>query len=197
MLPEINLLPKIERQSSVQYIVFLVGLILFIVLSSALIYFYLHTKNNLEEVNQNISQLEQEKTLLETRLANLDNNDDTNAYKNAARFVEYQIIPTSSFIDELLVLLPETGYLSNYTYSYQGVQLETQFENMTEIAAYVEELNGSELIDDVQVNQINTFELENSSEDEEDMYSVIPRYTVSLSIKVNDRKLVQGAEGNE
>ena len=197
MLPEVNLLPKIEGQSSVHYIIFLSGLILCLLLFGALIYFSFTTKNNLEEVNQNINQLEKEKTAFEQRLENLDTEETTNLYGSAASFVEHQIIPTSNFIDELIVLLPEHGYLSKYEYNYQGVQIETQFETMTDVAAYIVVLNSSDFIENVQVNQMNTFEIDDVSEDNEEIYDIIPRYTVNMTITVNERYLIQEAEGNE
>ncbi|WP_026906456.1 PilN domain-containing protein [Paucisalibacillus globulus] len=197
MLPEINLLPKIERQSSVHYIIFLSGLIICLLLFSALIYFYLNAKSDLNEVNRNISQLEQEKTILEQRINNLDTGDETDVFEKVATFVEQQIIPTSNFIDELLVLLPEHGYLSNYAYNYQSVQIETQFETMTAAADYVEDLNSSDYIKNVQVNTMNTFELGDAQDDNEEIYSTIPRYTVNITIEVDEQFMIQEGEGHE
>ena len=199
MLPDINLLPKYERQSSIAYILFLVGLVISIVLFIVLIYFYFSTKNSLEDTEQQVNQLTQEKTILEERLAQATTDDGADTLENAVAYAEHHIVPTSTFIDELFTLLPENSYISNYNYNYQTVDIETQFETMHDAAAYVEQLNESNFVRNVVVNQMNTVELATEQQEEEvndeRLFETIPRYNVSYSIDVNQNYLKE--EGNK
>ncbi|MFD1851898.1 hypothetical protein [Oceanobacillus bengalensis] len=198
MLPDINLLPKYERESSLLYILFIIGTFICLSLFAVVVYFYFTTKGTLEDTETQVEQLNQEKTLLEVRLNTETTVEETATLEDAVTYAEHHIVPTSHFIDELLLLLPTNGYLSNYTFNYQSVNVETQFEQMGDAALYVAELNESEYVRDVQVNQISTFELSYGQPAEEvdieEMYDIIPRYNVSYSIIVDQAYLIEGAE---
>lgn len=202
MLPDINLLPKYEKQNSVTYILFIIGLVIVILLFGVLLYIYFSSKSSLEDTEQNLTQLNQEKTILEERLNNANSDDDTGTLESAVEYAELHIIPTSNFIDELFEILPENGYLSNYNYGYQSVDIETQFETMSDAAAYVAELNRSESVRNIVVNEISTFELSATGEteeeiNEEELFETIPRYNVSYSIDVNQEYLKREELKNE
>ncbi|MBS3682030.1 PilN domain-containing protein [Ornithinibacillus massiliensis] len=196
MLPEVDLLPKIERQNSAVYILFVSGLLLFLLLLLVFIYSFFTTKHALGEVEQNLAEVNEEKTVLLERITSLKESNDKDTYGQVMAYTEHQIIPTSRFIDEIIALLPESGYLSSYTYNYQSVTIETQLETMSDVAAYFSELNASPFITDVKVNQMNTFDI-NSNQDRTDMYEVIPRYTVNYTIDVDQRYMKEEVEGNE
>ncbi|MEN2467097.1 PilN domain-containing protein [Ornithinibacillus sp. JPR2-1] len=196
MLPEVDLLPKIERQNSALYLLFVSGLLLFLLLLLVFIYSFFTTKHALGEIEQNLAEVNEEKTMLLEQVTSLKESNDKDTYGQAMAYAEHQIIPTSRFIDELIALLPESGYLSSYTYNYQSVTIETQLETMSDVAAYFSELNASPFITDVKVNQMNTFDI-TSYQDRTDMYELIPRYTVNYTIDVDQRYMKEEVEGNE
>lgn len=201
MLPDINLLPEYERENSLLYILFWIGLIISFILFGVLGYFYFTEKNSMKETDSLLQELYDEKSQLEEQLAALTTEEETDSIVNAATFIENHLIPTSAFIDELITLLPENGYLSNYNYTYQSVDIETQFETMGEAADYVSALLASNYVKDAMINEIYTFELsseENEAEEnEEEMFNVIPRYNVSYTIDVDQSFMREAGGGNE
>ncbi len=201
MLPDINLLPEYERENSLLYILFWIGLIISFILFGVLGYFYFTEKNSMKETDSLLQELYDEKSQLEEQLAALTTEEETDSIVNAATFIENHLIPTSAFIDELITLLPENGYLSNYNYTYQSVDIETQFETMGEAADYVSALLASNYVKDAMINEIYTFELSSeeneAGENEEEMFNVIPRYNVSYTIDVDQSFMREAGGGNE
>lgn len=201
MLPDINLLPEYERENSLLYILFWIGLIISFILFGVLGYFYFTEKNSMKETDSLLQELYDEKSQLEEQLAALTTEEETDSIVNAATFIENHLIPTSDFIDELITLLPENGYLSNYNYTYQSVDIETQFETMGEAADYVSALLASNYVKDAMINEIYTFELSSeeneAGENEEEMFNVIPRYNVSYTIDVDQSFMREAGGGNE
>lgn len=201
MLPDINLLPEYERENSFLYILFWIGLIISFILFGVLGYFYFTEKNSMKETDSLLQELYDEKSQLEEQLAALTTEEETDSIVNAATFIENHLIPTSAFIDELITLLPENGYLSNYNYTYQSVDIETQFETMGEAADYVSALLASNYVKDAMINEIYTFELSSeeneAGENEEEMFNVIPRYNVSYTIDVDQSFMREAGGGNE
>ena len=201
MLPDINLLPEYERENSLLYILFWIGLIISFILFGVLGYFYFTEKNSMKETDSLLQELYDEKSQLEEQLAALTTEEETDSIVNAATFIENHLIPTSAFIDELITMLPENGYLSNYNYTYQSVGIETQFETMGEAADYVSALLASNYVKDAMINEIYTFELSSeeneAGENEEEMFNVIPRYNVSYTIDVDQSFMREAGGGNE
>lgn len=201
MLPDINLLPEYERENSLLYILFWIGLIISFILFGVLGYFYFTEKNSMKETDSLLQELYDEKSQLEEQLAALTTEEETDSIVNAATFIENHLIPTSAFIDELITLLPENGYLSNYNYTYQSVDIETQFETMGEAADYVSALLASNYVKDAMINEIYTFELSSeeneAGENEEEMFNVIPRYNVSYTIDVDQSFMREAGGENE
>lgn len=201
MLPDINLLPEYERENSLLYILFWIGLIISFILFGVLGYFYFTEKNSMKETDSLLQELYDEKSQLEEQLAALTTEEETDSIVNAATFIENHLIPTSAFIDELITLLPENGYLSNYNYTYQSVDIETQFETMGEAADYVSALLASNYVKDAMINEIYTFELSSeeneAGENEEEMFNVIPRYNVSYTIDVDQSFMREAGGRNE
>ncbi|RDW21568.1 PilN domain-containing protein [Oceanobacillus chungangensis] len=198
MKPEVNLLPKYERYNNVPFILFFIGLIICLLLGGSLIYFYVTTNAELTEAEANVSQLTEEKTLLEARV-NALNTSDSSTLEGAITYAEQYVVPTSKLIEEFMVLLPENSYLSDLNYDFETVQIETQFETITDSADYVEALTNSAYMENVVINQVETFEHETGEADDEikDQYNIIPRYHAYYSLEVNKSELVKEEDTDE
>ncbi|RDW16339.1 hypothetical protein CWR48_16985 [Oceanobacillus arenosus] len=198
MKPEVNLLPKYERYNNVPFILFIIGLVICLLLAGALIYFYVTTKGELNDAEANVSQLTDEKTLLEARVNALNTNDSA-TLASAIDYAEKFKVPTSKLVDEFMELLPDHSYLSYLLYDYETVQLETQFEVLTNTAYYVDALTNSPYMENVVVDKVETFE--HGSEDPnakiENQYEIIPRNHAYYSLDVNNEALIEGEETDE
>lgn len=196
MLPEVNLLPEREQQSNTSYHIFLISIIVCVLLYSLFAYFYFTTSSDLKLAEQRFNQLEMEKTALETKQSQSVNEDIHNV-DDSIRFAEYFVIPTSHFIDELLDLLPEHAYLTEYEYNFRTVKLKTQFETLNDASSYTDKLVQSKFITEAMVDEIDTIPTEEL--EDEDLYSfdTIPRYDVSYSLVLNLEQLKQGGSEDE
>ena len=131
-------------------------------------------KQDLEFAEHCLEQMEQEKVVLEERLAKMAEEERTITLQEAVDFVERLTLPTSVIIEELLELLPEQRHL---TY-----------------------LDHSELFNDVKVDVISTQQLEEMESREGDnsvIFSILPRYSVDFSLQVNMRELAVRGDGDE
>ncbi|MFD1066568.1 hypothetical protein [Oceanobacillus locisalsi] len=199
MLPEVDLLPKYERGESILFKVFIAGLILCVLLFAVLGYFYFSTKATLADTEESVNALTQERDILSAEINNLES-EQTTAFDQAIVFVENYDSPTSLFVDAFITLLPENGYVREYAYDYDSVTVETEFETMSDASAYIGHLNDSAYMNNVEMDYMETFTLEEEAEETElqnDMYDVVPRYRVSYSLQVDHQSLAGEEENDE
>lgn len=185
-LPDINLLPKIERESYTKNLIILI-LIALIIISYILIgFYYFYTKKQLETLNENYSNLNEEVHLKTTELEQLQSG--SSLLEQAISFVENFQIPTSIFITELDNLLPDNSYLSEYQYNNGSTNITVNFESLDKVAQYTTSLTNSNYIVDTKVDQVETFTLGESNEVEE-QFDTIPRYRTNFTLITDKQKL--------
>lgn len=185
-LPDINLLPKFERESYTKNLIILI-LIALIIISYILIgFYYFYTKKQLETLNENYSNLNEEVHLKTTELEQLQSG--SSLLEQAISFVENFQIPTSIFITELDNLLPDNSYLSEYQYNNGSTNITVNFESLDKVAQYTTSLTNSNYIIDTKVDQVETFSLGESNEVEE-QFDTIPRYRTNFTLITDKQKL--------
>lgn len=167
-----------------------------ILMSGILAYFYFTTKSELATVEERVESLNHDKELLEASIAGMQQVETTN-FEDIDAYVDSFATPTSILVDELLALLPEHGYLSTFTYDFNSVQIETQFETLPDSSTYVIHLLGSKYLKNVEVDQINTSSFELESMDMLAEYDVIPRYHVDYSLEIDHDSFAGEEEENE
>ena len=188
-LPDINLLPKIERDRSSKNLLILTVIALIFISYIFIGFYYFYTKKQLEAVNEEHSTLHEEVHLKTEELEQLQSGSSSLA--QAITFVEQYEIPTSSFITELDYLLPEHSYLNGYEYNNRSTNITVSFETLDKVAEYTTKLTNSDYIIDTKVDHVETFNL-GSGEDvdiENNQFDVIPRYQTNFSLIVDKNQL--------
>lgn len=183
MIPEINLLPEKDRRSERSALLFIIVFVVWFLLVMFMAFQYFQAKSDMKLFQSRAESLALEKQLLESEI----NNTSTGmGLAEVVSYAEKLTVPTSKVINELLHLLPnEESYLNQYSYSTGQVTVQAQFESLDMVATYVEKLNSSKYFTDVKVDNISTFSLEESEEEnDEQRFEEMPRYDVSLSIAV-------------
>ncbi|MEK5322769.1 PilN domain-containing protein [Aeribacillus sp. FSL M8-0254] len=198
MIPEINLLPKSERQSSSFLIIFISFLIVWLICLSIIVYQYIHTKNEKKLADTRIENLKMDKEILETQVEN-QKNGQSGSLEEAVAKAEELTAPTSHLIEELLELLPNHSYLSHYEYENKQLSIQTQFESLDVAASYVAKLVSSPLFTNVRIKEIKTFTFEEASEEQadEEMFKEIPRYDVNIILETHSSALEDENGGEE
>lgn len=193
MQPDINLLPKYERQSSFISIIFISAFVIWLLITALLIYQYVSTKSSLKQVNTQVEQLTEKKTNLEQEVAAMQSVERA-SLASAVEYAESVTFPTSRLIDNLINSLPEHAYFSNYDYNEGEIKIQSQFETMDVAADYVAKLVASDYINDVKVEKVEAFDIE---ENDQVNFNTVPRYDVTQLLQANIEKLKEEADSDE
>lgn len=192
-LPDINLLPKYERESSNLFYIF-IAIIVIVLLSYLFIgVYFFTTKSKIESAKTEYDQLSEKVDELQAEVNQLEMGGTSLA--EAVSFVDNHNIPTSAFIEELTDLLPDHSYLSEYEYGSQVAEVTAHFETLDTVAGYTTNLITSDLIKDTKVDEVETFELKD--EESEAAFTTIPRYEVDFTLQINKDKLEGAVEEDE
>lgn len=194
MIPDINLLPTRDTTEQKNRWILIIGAILWVLLLVLIIVQYILANNDLETMNSHLNRLELEKTMLEEQVHGLRSGQDTMSLQDAVTFVEDLTVPTSLLVEELLDLLPERSFLTNYSFSTDAISITAEFESLNHVAEYIANLESSRIFRDAKVDFISAENQEEESETTEEEileFSLVPRYHVDFSIQVNMGRLAE------
>lgn len=198
MVPEINLLPNLEKKKDTPTLLYAVLIFMTALVLAYMIFLYFNAKSEITL----LSKQEQELT---TQHQALQQEFDTKNIVNAGslaqsvQFVKNVSYPVTPLINETLVLLPAHTYLREYTFGEDTVSVTIDFETMNDISNYVEKLGTSDYFRDIQVDTIDNFNvaLGEQTDDKtvEEQLKEIPRYSVTIRLLIDYAYLVRGGEG--
>lgn len=194
-LPDIDLLPNIERQSNLALILFIILLSFTLIAYGVTTYFYFSTKSKLTDTSEQLSELEEEITELEVDLSVAESGEFN--LDTAILFADYYDIPTSVLIKEVDKYLPATdsAHLSELTYQNREATIITQFESLDGIAGYTNDLQHSKFIKQTNLNTVDTFTV-GEMEIEADDFTTVPRYQATFQL-ILDKDELKGAKEDE
>ena len=202
MIPDINLLPSKERHRDKTSFTILIFLIIWLILLGVIFLQYFLTKSSNESLQSRVESLQLEKAALESNVQNQEGAGQDISLAESVEFVEKLTVPTSKIVKELMELLPQFSYLTDYDFGDGQVTIQTQFDSLDRVAEYVTVLNESNIFSDVKVDDISTFRIEETdgTEGEQNSSAVfdeMPRYDVSFSLQINMAALLSdtGGEG--
>ncbi|AOV07601.1 PilN domain-containing protein [Sporosarcina ureilytica] len=181
MVPDINLLPKRERQSASVKWLFIAIAVIFCAFLLFLLYRSITLSSQLTGLKSEQQSLEIEK---ETLLEKLSVIDDKEAFdlETAVEFVERVSYPVSPLIIEINKGLDEDAYLREYAFTETAVQLRVDFETMPEVVSYVDYLSRSNFFEDVFVNEMTAFDPVN--EEDKSQFNVVDRFANSFELPI-------------
>lgn len=189
-VPNINLLPKYERESSRAFYLFIAFIVIVLLSYVILGMYYFTTKSKLASAELEHSELVEEADELQIHVTYLES--EVTLLKQSVLFVDNYNIPTSAFIEHLIDLHPKHAYLSEYEYRSQVATITNHFETLDTVADYTTDLTTSAFLKDTKVDEVETFSLhgkEKADISEEDL-----RYAVNFTMQINKKKLMEGAK---
>ncbi|OIJ18373.1 hypothetical protein BKP45_12415 [Anaerobacillus alkalidiazotrophicus] len=182
MLVEINLLTEKDKKDITNW---LIVTVIFVLLLVSLLFIYVHS--NKYEVE--IDALTDERSFVQEQISLKQQlfDDKPASYheqlKTAIYSLEKRVIPTSMLLNEVVRLLPEHGYFSQFYFQKPDeVTIIAYFDQMSSIAAYSYELNKSPYMFSVHLTSIETAMMVGNETIVDD---ILPRYVASFTIKVN------------
>ncbi|WP_339197061.1 PilN domain-containing protein [Solibacillus sp. FSL R5-0449] len=195
MIPDINLLPKIEKGATSLKLAFILVGILSILTIGLLAITYFSAKSEIASAIPERDSLLLTRDTLNAELTTSQTGSQGSLEESVA-FVERVSYPVSPIIVETRNLLPTDTYLRSYAFSETGVQVAVDFETLNAISSYVSQLEKSPYFSDVQVGTIQNFELNPTGEEVNDtqQFTEVPRYSVEIFLVIDQLHVAAGGE---
>ena len=197
MIPDINLMPKLEKGESSPKAFYFLLIVLAIVTIGALMWLYSQTNNELTSLTSDRVELLITRDTLQQEVNSYETLNQGSLEESIA-FVERVSYPVTPIIDETKGLLIDNAYLRSYEFAESGTMIIVDFETLNAISNYVSMLEKSPYFDDVQVGKIQNFEVNPSEEEKlvEQQFDEVPRYSVELNLMI-DPVYVAAGGGNK
>ncbi len=196
MVPEINLLPNLEKQKSAPILLYIVIIVLVSIVLAFMIIQYFQARGEVATLNAQEIELTSQQEQLQIELDGI-RNMNAGSLEQSVQFVHHVSYPVTPLIDETQALLPEQTYLRNYKFGETTIDITADFETMSAISNYLDKLNVSPYFTDIQVGTIENFELsigEQNESNSKDKYQEIPRYSVTITLAIDFIYLAGGRE---
>ena len=197
MVPEINLLPQLERRKSSNILLIISAIVIGLIVVFLCVQFFT-LKKEIKGLEVEETQLVVERDLLSAEISAV-NPEDQGTHSTAVAFVETVSYPVSPLIDELYSLIEVNTYLRSYQFDETGILLSADFETMNEISFYIERLLNSAYFSDVKVETVSTFEPVEGQDAETDEvnFDVQGRYSATIQLDINASYLSEGGTRDE
>lgn len=194
MVPDINLLPQLEKRTATPKLFYSVLIVLVGIIIAYFLFLYFTATSDikrlqLEEQTLTTQRDQLQQTLNEQQLVN------KGSLQQSIHFVQSIAYPVTPLIDETRHLLPAQAYLRSYVFGQDTVNILVDFESMPDIATYVERLLASNYFKDTQISSITNFDLqvgEQKEQNPEQKYIEVPRYSVTITATIDYMYLAGG-----
>lgn len=189
MIPDINLLPKSEKESSSSNLIYV---LLTIVTLLALTFFawqYFAARSEVIVLENEETNLKSQRDQLQAELNSLTVAEG-GSLEESVTFVEAVSYPVSPLIDETQRLLSKNSYLRDYEFSAEVVRISVDFETLHDASVYVSRLTKSSLFTDVQLASIENTQIGDAEEETD--FNVVPRQSAEIDLVINKQFLAAG-----
>jgi type IV pilus assembly protein PilN len=193
MLVEINLLPKKEPKNRA-FLIFVVMIALFCFAAGTL--FYMFEQKMEKRIEQLTAQLDETKALRiaeEQKLSSDQLLGSAQKLEEAVKWAEQYPLETVRILRELIKLLPERGFIMNFSYQEkETIQLTVQFDTNREAAAYVKALSEAPFVTDVKLTSLTIAQQQESDAEQQESKieeETMPRYIGQFQLKLNEEEL--------
>ncbi|MEL3960661.1 malate synthase [Lysinibacillus endophyticus] len=197
MIPDINLLPKVERRPNNTKLLYILLAVIALLILSLLVWQYFSARSSLVSIVNEEQDLLAQRDQLQSQL-NVYNDSKSNiSLEQSVQFLDQISYEVSPLIKEILNLQPNNSFLRTYEFTEKSVTVWIDFETMNDISNYVTRLNNSDYFLDVQVSTISNFELVVESGDTAERstnFNEQPRYTTNLTLVIDETYLSTGGE---
>lgn len=197
MIPDINLLPKVERRPNNTKLLYILLAVIALLILSLLVWQYFSARSSLVSIVNEEQALLAQRDQLQSQL-NVYNDSKSNiSLEQSVQFLDQISYQVSPLIKEILNLQPNNSFLRTFEFAEKSVTVWIDFETMNDISNYVTRLNNSDYFLDVQVSTISNFELVVESGDTVESttnFNEQPRYTTNLTLVIDETYLSTGGE---
>ncbi|QPA30235.1 PilN domain-containing protein [Thermaerobacillus caldiproteolyticus] len=196
MFVDINLLPKKEPKN----VVFLVSIAIVLLFAGAMAFvFYMSvqkTETTIHSLTQELKKIRALQAVQQEKLANAQSLKEVQELEKTVKWAEQYPMKTVLLLRSMTKLLPERGFIMNFSYAENGtVSVTVQFDTSEEAAYYLKRLSDADFVADVQLKSLTTAEEKSDEEkDEENIEHILPRYIAQYELHVNKNALKEEKE---
>lgn len=193
MIPDINLLPKIERKNTHSLFLWLfIAVVCLLLIAIGVKYFAL--KSEIESLTSEQQSLSTEINSYKGQIANIQKQSQ-GTLAQSVQFVESISYPVTPIIDSLEGHLESYEKLTDIKYGAEGIAVTIDFETLNDVSLYVQKLLMDHLYTDVQIEKVMAFkpeknEYNNADSDE----NLVPRYTAEFKLAISNSDLLAEVE---
>ncbi len=157
MVPEINLLPQMERRTGGSKWGALLVVLAFLAVVGGLAFQYFSLTNSVKTLQADQQALLAEKTKVEEKIATLEQPEkmDLSMMVGVLETITY---PVSPLLEEINAYRGDDVYLREFILTDNEIKFVMDFETMPEAATYVGDVVGSTYFTDIKVEEIRSSE---------------------------------------
>ncbi|MFQ3542623.1 PilN domain-containing protein [Halobacillus rhizosphaerae] len=185
MLMDINLLEEKEKPNRLPYFIIGIGLLALLFLAASTWYFDSRLSSEIDIHKEQLVNLTKRQSVLQDSL----NNEELNQrmeLQTAVKKEKNNILPPVRLLNDLISLLPDHGYFASYLFTSSQIELTVKFDSFRDAAAYTNHLSQKNYVTNVNLNNISTEPLSNSSLDP---FKYRPKYSASYTVELT-RELI-------
>lgn len=189
MIPDINLIPKLEKEQSTSKVVYIVLGVLVVLALAFLAWQYIGANSQISSLQSQQTTLQQQRDLLEVELTNL-NTVNVNSIEETVEYVDIVSYPVLPLIIEIEGLQPNNSYLRQYSFGVDSVSITIDLETLSDVSDFVSRISNSKFFVDAQLTNVSQFTLGEGESVEN--FNVIPRHTANLTLTIDEIYLATG-----
>jgi type IV pilus assembly protein PilN len=192
MFVDINLLPKKEPKN----VVFLLSIVIvtaMVVIAAAVFYILVdRAEMQIDSLEKELKQARALQAIEQQKLADLESEREIDELNQAAQWAKDYPLKMVPLLRNMAELLPERGFIMNFSYAEDGtVTVSVQFDTSEEAAYYLKRLSEAKFVADVQLKSLSAVN-ENEENDEQQRMAaeqVMPRYLAQYEMHVHKQEL--------
>jgi type IV pilus assembly protein PilN len=200
MLVDINLLPQKQKRKSSGAALLMLALLLIAAIGTYGWFIYQNKVKTMESLEQQLTLDQKLKAVKKSKAVKNTGTEAVSQLKSAIDWAKETPVSTFLLMRNISSLLPERGYILQFSYEDKGkAQLSVQFDSSRQAAYYLKSLSDSKYIEEAKFVDMTTMDLNegNSIATEQETDEVLPRYVARYDIVIDTLALKEAAKKEE
>jgi type IV pilus assembly protein PilN len=192
MIVEINLLPKKEPKNVAVWVS--VAVFALFVIAAAIIFYLLAARAD-EQINAltgEIKQIRAMQAIEQQKQKDAQSAQEIKELHEAVQWSKKYPLKIVPLLRNMTKLLPERGFVMNFSYADNGtVTVAVQFDTSEQAAYYLKRLEDAKFVKDVQLKSVSAVDITETNAEEGTEQQVVPRYLAQYEMHIRKQALTE------
>jgi type IV pilus assembly protein PilN len=192
MIVEINLLPKKEPKNVAVWVS--VAVFALFVIAAAIIFYLLAARAD-EQINAltgEIKQIRAMQAIEQQKQKDAQSAQEIKELHEAVQWSKKYPLKMVPLLRNMTKLLPERGFVMNFSYADNGtVTVAVQFDTSEQAAYYLKRLEDAKFVKDVQLKSVSAVDITETNAEEGTEQQVVPRYLAQYEMHIRKQALTE------